>query len=54
MRIVADADATFASAMIELCATNSGASSMAVIGQKWVASELSWGNIAAKLNAWYC
>ena len=54
MRIVADDDATFASGMIELCANNRDASSMAVIGQQWVARELSWGNIAAKLNAWYC
>ena len=54
MRIVADDDATFATGMIELCANNRDASSMAVIGQQWVARELSWGNIAAKLNAWYC
>ena len=54
MRVVPDDDATFASAMIELCATDSYASSMAANGQEWVARELSWRNIAAKLNPWYC
>jgi hypothetical protein len=34
--------------------SNSEAASKTASGQERVARELSWGNIAAKLNAWYC